>query len=98
MAGQFKIKLNHEANSMMEALGIDPERCEELCNIIDETGNKHKDWSLGQILEEASTHCENFNEALFMFHVFGEHLGAFKYSVLGKLKSMVMQHGFEHAN
>lgn len=91
--GKFKIKLNHEANSMMDALGISPERCEELCNAIDEVGHAHPDWKLGQILEKASEHCETYNEALFMFHVFGEHLGAFKYGFLNKLRS-TLAHDF----
>jgi hypothetical protein len=74
-AGQFRIKTKYGATSMMEALGIDESRCEELCNAVDEVRAAHPDWNIARVLEQASEVCENQNEALFMMYVFGNHIG-----------------------
>lgn len=75
--GSFKI--NKDGTHMMDTLGINPSRCEELCIGIEQTQSEHQSWSFGQVLQEAmDTHCKNDNEKLFMAYVFGTHQGKFE--------------------
>lgn len=73
-------KIDRKGDGMMEALGISPDRCEELCNGIETEIRRDPERPLGEILDDAiKAHCKGENkenESRFMFYVFGSHYAA----------------------
>lgn len=76
MKGKFKVEIEPSiSGSLMEALGIEAHRCEELCGLIEDIHEANPELGLSEILSEASKHCQSVNELAFVSFILGKHVG-----------------------
>lgn len=97
------MKLNlaaRQTGHLMTDLGIQPDRCEELCSVIQDTildmDNKHDgNITLAQVVQKAVEHAHSYNESIFIAITAGEYFAEFQRYHSEQFKSGSLKDMFE---